>query len=98
MALLLKAGADWDIKDYRGRKPEELIYDPETTTRHFKTIFDQFRDAEEEKRRKASEEKGLDENHDDEHQDPASKVSIRMYTSFWFAQVASELIPLRSIF
>ncbi|KAL5537235.1 hypothetical protein ACEPAF_1058 [Sanghuangporus sanghuang] len=54
--ILLEAGADWTIKDLRGRMPEELIRNVGDTCDEVKEAFAQLRDAESRKRKEAEEE------------------------------------------
>ncbi|EJD07231.1 uncharacterized protein FOMMEDRAFT_149742 [Fomitiporia mediterranea MF3/22] len=56
ITLLIKAGADWNIKDYRGRKPEDLFYPKSENYDHIKNVFSCLCVAEEEKRKMAVEE------------------------------------------
>ncbi|KAL5492069.1 hypothetical protein ACEPAI_3516 [Sanghuangporus weigelae] len=55
--VLLEAGADWTIRDLRGRRPEELIRNVGNTCDEIKEAFAQLRDAESRKRKEAEEEK-----------------------------------------
>ncbi|KAH8108858.1 P-loop containing nucleoside triphosphate hydrolase protein [Phellopilus nigrolimitatus] len=51
--LLFKAGAVWESKDFKGRTPEELIYERGENGNYVKTEFRRLRDEEDEKRKKA---------------------------------------------
>ena len=53
--MLLKAGADWTITDYRERTPEQVIFDHDGDDMTVKEAFIKLRD-EEDARRKAKEE------------------------------------------
>ncbi|KAI5118400.1 hypothetical protein M0805_007534 [Coniferiporia weirii] len=62
--LLLKAGADWEIEDWRARKPEDLIHVSGKNGEYIKQEFVRLREEEAEKRKKAEEDKvivGADE-------------------------------------
>ncbi|KAL5512878.1 hypothetical protein ACEPAH_3276 [Sanghuangporus vaninii] len=84
--ILLEAGADWTIKDLRGRRPEELIRNVGDTCDEVKEAFVQLRDAESRKRKEAEEENRKkieeekqkkdeeDESEDNESDDSASSV------------------------
>ncbi|KAH8105062.1 P-loop containing nucleoside triphosphate hydrolase protein [Phellopilus nigrolimitatus] len=50
--LLLKAGAVWEHKDFKGRTPEDLIYECGENGDYVKTEFIRLRDEEDERRKK----------------------------------------------
>ena len=70
--MLLKAGADWTITDYRGRTPEQVIFDHDGDDMTVKEAFIKLRD-EEDARRKAKEEEEKEGKKADGDAEPADK-------------------------
>ncbi|EJD07232.1 uncharacterized protein FOMMEDRAFT_149744 [Fomitiporia mediterranea MF3/22] len=73
ITLLINAGADWNIKDGKGRKPEELLYPKRTDHQHVKRFFSDLCAAQEERSKpeKSQPENG-DVRDDPEHIDSES--------------------------
>lgn len=76
--LLLDAGADWNLKDSQGRKPEELIRDGDESHEGTKDAFARLRDEAEERRKLLEEESSEeDEKKPNESKKASRKKSLR---------------------